>query len=222
MGAGVAPQCSRNRCLARWIIPIPRRGRGGAAGRAKLEERPGHGPDPRFLCPTGYDGPLLALPEEAAHLQRRGHDHLRGGAARRGQESRPERSGQSPDEGYGTPTRSLSLSGGGDMPTKSSEAVNDLRHHDELLLSGESTSSGTTVLAPFLSVQLRCFLPPTAAPRPSAFPRTSSEGPEPSVARRFGVWVRPTLRPGRRPSHVLDLPLASLRLVEQVFTRQVT
>ncbi len=50
------------------------------------------------------------------------------------------------------------------MPTKSSEAVNDLRHHDELLLGGESTSSRTTVLAPFLSVQLRCFLPPTGGP----------------------------------------------------------
>jgi hypothetical protein len=23
MGAGVAPQCSRNRCLAGWTVPIP-------------------------------------------------------------------------------------------------------------------------------------------------------------------------------------------------------
>jgi hypothetical protein len=38
MGSGVARQCSRNRCLARWIIPIPRRGRGGAAGRANSKK----------------------------------------------------------------------------------------------------------------------------------------------------------------------------------------
>src|SRR6266540_5641862 len=34
MGAGVAPQCSRNRCLARWTVRISHRGREGAAGRA--------------------------------------------------------------------------------------------------------------------------------------------------------------------------------------------
>jgi len=51
MGSGVARQCSRNRCLARWIVPIPI----VAVEPSKLielEERAGHGTDPRFLCPT--------------------------------------------------------------------------------------------------------------------------------------------------------------------------
>jgi hypothetical protein len=34
MGSGVAGQCSRNRCLARWTAQIPHRGRGGEAGQA--------------------------------------------------------------------------------------------------------------------------------------------------------------------------------------------
>jgi hypothetical protein len=29
MGFGVAPQCSRNRCLARWTVWMPAHGRGG-------------------------------------------------------------------------------------------------------------------------------------------------------------------------------------------------
>jgi hypothetical protein len=49
MGFGVARQCSRNRCLARWTVWIPI-----VAAEAEqveqLEERPGQGPDPRFLC----------------------------------------------------------------------------------------------------------------------------------------------------------------------------
>jgi hypothetical protein len=46
-------QCSRNRCLAGWTVPIPHRGRGGAAGRANSNKDLVTGPDPRFLCPTG-------------------------------------------------------------------------------------------------------------------------------------------------------------------------
>jgi hypothetical protein len=38
MGVGVARQCSRNRCLARWTVWIPHRGRGGAAGRANSKK----------------------------------------------------------------------------------------------------------------------------------------------------------------------------------------
>jgi hypothetical protein len=34
MGVILPRQCSRNRCLAGWTVPIPHRGRGGAAGRA--------------------------------------------------------------------------------------------------------------------------------------------------------------------------------------------
>jgi hypothetical protein len=33
MGSGVAPQCSRNRCLARWTVWIPIVAADGAAGR---------------------------------------------------------------------------------------------------------------------------------------------------------------------------------------------
>ena len=50
MGAGVARQCSRNRCLARWTVRIPHRGRGGAAGRA-TRRRPGHGPRSEVFVP---------------------------------------------------------------------------------------------------------------------------------------------------------------------------
>src|SRR6266508_55812 len=53
MGSGVAGQCSRNRCLPQldglgspsWP-PRPSRS-------SELEERPGHGPDPRFLFSIG-------------------------------------------------------------------------------------------------------------------------------------------------------------------------
>jgi len=38
MGSGVAGQCSRNRCLARWTVWILYRGRGGAAGRANSKK----------------------------------------------------------------------------------------------------------------------------------------------------------------------------------------
>jgi hypothetical protein len=45
------PQCSRNRCLARWTVRIPHRGRGGGAGRATGRERPGHGPRSEVFVP---------------------------------------------------------------------------------------------------------------------------------------------------------------------------
>ena len=59
MGFGVAGQCSGNRCLAPLdgVDPPswpPRRSRS-----SELEERPGHGSDPRFMCPTGSHSPLL-------------------------------------------------------------------------------------------------------------------------------------------------------------------
>jgi len=38
MGAGVARQCSENRCLARWTVWIPHRGRRGGAGRANSKK----------------------------------------------------------------------------------------------------------------------------------------------------------------------------------------
>jgi hypothetical protein len=43
------------RCLAGWTVWIqswPRR----RSGSSELEERPGHAPDPRFLCPTSVCG----------------------------------------------------------------------------------------------------------------------------------------------------------------------
>jgi hypothetical protein len=49
MGAGVAGQCSENRCLARWTVWIPHRGRGGGAGRANSRKRPCHGPIRGFV-----------------------------------------------------------------------------------------------------------------------------------------------------------------------------
>ena|SRR6266545_3013270 len=38
MGAGVAQQCSENRCLARWTVWIPHRGRRGGTGRANSKK----------------------------------------------------------------------------------------------------------------------------------------------------------------------------------------
>jgi hypothetical protein len=66
MGAGVAPQCSRNRCLPRahgLILPSwpPRWSRS-----SELEEGPGHGPDPRFLCPSGPARPDFGQRNSAA------------------------------------------------------------------------------------------------------------------------------------------------------------
>jgi hypothetical protein len=52
MGSGVARQCSRNSCLTGWAIWIPNRGPPRPSRSSELEEGPGHGPDPRFLCPT--------------------------------------------------------------------------------------------------------------------------------------------------------------------------
>jgi hypothetical protein len=51
MGSGVAPQCSRNRCLARWTVRIPHRGRGGAAGRA-TRRKAWSRPRSEGLCPS--------------------------------------------------------------------------------------------------------------------------------------------------------------------------
>jgi hypothetical protein len=39
MGSGVAGQCSENRCLARWTVWTPHRGRRGGTGRAKTWSR---------------------------------------------------------------------------------------------------------------------------------------------------------------------------------------
>jgi hypothetical protein len=51
MGAGVAPQCSRNRCLARWTVWIPI-----VAAEAQQVERTRRKTCPRaesaFLCPS--------------------------------------------------------------------------------------------------------------------------------------------------------------------------
>jgi len=38
MGASVAGQCSRNRCLARWTVRISYRGRRGGAPRANSKK----------------------------------------------------------------------------------------------------------------------------------------------------------------------------------------
>src|SRR6266540_5098013 len=53
MEAGVARQCSGNRCLARWTVWIRHRGRGGGAGRAHSKKDLLSGPDRGYLCPTG-------------------------------------------------------------------------------------------------------------------------------------------------------------------------
>jgi hypothetical protein len=52
MGSGVARQCSGNGCLARWTVRSPI-APAEAQQVEELEERPGHGPDPRFVCSTG-------------------------------------------------------------------------------------------------------------------------------------------------------------------------
>ena len=36
-----------------WTVWVPHRGRRSGTGRANSKIRPGHGPDPRFLCPIG-------------------------------------------------------------------------------------------------------------------------------------------------------------------------
>ena len=41
----------------------PRRSRS-----SELEERPGHRPDPRFLCPTGEERPIGCAVDRALHL----------------------------------------------------------------------------------------------------------------------------------------------------------
>jgi hypothetical protein len=53
MGSGVAPQCSRNRCLPRADGLIPPSWPPRWSRSSELEEGPGHGPDPRFPCPSG-------------------------------------------------------------------------------------------------------------------------------------------------------------------------
>jgi len=52
MGSVVARQCLGNRCLAPDSPDPPSRPRRRSRS-IELEERPGHGLDPRFLCPTG-------------------------------------------------------------------------------------------------------------------------------------------------------------------------
>jgi hypothetical protein len=51
MGSGVARQCSRNRCLARWTIWMPIVAR--EAGQImRTRRKTWSRPNPRFLCPT--------------------------------------------------------------------------------------------------------------------------------------------------------------------------
>jgi hypothetical protein len=56
MGAGVARQCSRNRCLARWTVWIPHRGRRGRAGRANSKKDLVTGPIRGFCALQGCCG----------------------------------------------------------------------------------------------------------------------------------------------------------------------
>jgi hypothetical protein len=57
MGGGVAPQCSRNRWLARWMVWISPSWPRSGAGRATRRRTWSH-PDPRFLCPSGSRAPV--------------------------------------------------------------------------------------------------------------------------------------------------------------------
>jgi hypothetical protein len=51
MGAGVARQCSRNRCLGQWTVWIPYRGRRGGEGRANSKKDLVTGPIRGFCAP---------------------------------------------------------------------------------------------------------------------------------------------------------------------------
>ena len=51
MGFGVAGQCSRNRCLGRWTVWIPYRGRRGREGRANSKKDLVTGPIRGFCAP---------------------------------------------------------------------------------------------------------------------------------------------------------------------------
>jgi RNA polymerase sigma factor (sigma-70 family) len=59
MGFGVAGLCSRNRCLARWTVWIPHRGRRGRAGRANSRKDLVTDPIRRFCA-------LQVVPVDAA------------------------------------------------------------------------------------------------------------------------------------------------------------
>jgi hypothetical protein len=79
MGGGVADKCLRDRCLARWTVPIPL-----VAAEAEQVERtrgrPGHGPDPRFCALYHLDGPtrpILVSARPVDRRDRRGHKELR-------------------------------------------------------------------------------------------------------------------------------------------------
>ena len=62
MGAGVARQCSENRCLARWTVWIPHRGRRGGAGRANSKKDLVTGPIRGFCALQAKSSPTdLAL-----------------------------------------------------------------------------------------------------------------------------------------------------------------
>jgi hypothetical protein len=60
MGAGIAGQCSENRCLARWTVWIPHWWPRRRSRLSELEERPGQGLDPRFVPYTFTDAKLTA------------------------------------------------------------------------------------------------------------------------------------------------------------------
>jgi len=75
MGAGVARQCSENRCLARWTVWIPHRGRRGGAGRANSK---------KDLVTAPIRGCRTANPWEAAHFSwEGGRERFVGGSRER-------------------------------------------------------------------------------------------------------------------------------------------
>jgi hypothetical protein len=71
MGAGVAGQCSRNRCLAPLDSLDARSWPRRRSKSSELGGRPGYGPDPRFLCPTRHSGGVRAGAFERLQRARR-------------------------------------------------------------------------------------------------------------------------------------------------------
>jgi hypothetical protein len=80
MGAGVTRQCSRNRCLDRWTVWIPYRGRRGREGRANSKKDLVTGPIRGFCAPHARRVSVkrrlpvrrgLSVPSRLARLQDR-------------------------------------------------------------------------------------------------------------------------------------------------------
>jgi hypothetical protein len=70
MGFGVAGQCSRNRCLARWTAQIPHRGRGGEAGQATRRKTWSRARSEVFVPYTLSSRSAVIVPKPYTHPRR--------------------------------------------------------------------------------------------------------------------------------------------------------